>query len=561
MRKRILTAVLAIVMLISMVAFPAGAATTNEEKALRQKITKTYKRARASNGNASFDGYCGKMAAYTLYHLGIDKRINSHNGKDEYDAYEKLNMTTGGYMVNAYPAPEYNLEEALNAISEGGTKDVYNILIGFQRTNTNAGRKYGHAVVIYGILNGNVYFTESFSVSFGGKEGTPAVCSIEKFADYYNKWATFEGAIYFGTKSYADFCTYYPADLYVQTTASTAVYTIPSSTDVDGYTTKRMTTILPNERLEVSGLYKNSQGELFYEIGYGSVVGYVEAGKVQVLRENAHKLSATGFNAPEALRKGQSFTLKGSVSLKQDGLTNLKFSITDQEGNVKYSYLMKKDGTMATVSKAASNAMKFSKLDNGIYTYKVTCDVENYYVAEGSVECHTSTITLIEKKFTVGNATLPSDNDQAPEEEGVLNGWHFDTVDGLWKYYINGALAKGWVFADDADYYILENGTAATGCIEINGENRYFTETGAMCTGWYDTPAGKIYLLSNGTVAKGWYRVQGTPCYFGEDGIWDADAKYAPSDLPELDAHTDHMFTVLLENLSKFTELYQDFFE
>jgi hypothetical protein len=117
------------------------------------------------------------------------------------------------------------------------------------------------------------------------------------------------------------------------------------------------------------------------------------------------------------------------------------------------------------------------------------------------------------------------------------------------------------VFADDADYYILEDGTAATGRVEINGEYRYFTETGAMCTGWYETANGKIYLLSNGATATGWYRVQGTPCYFGEDGIWDPDAQYTPEDLPELEAHTDHMFTALFENLSKFTDLCEDFFE
>ena len=560
MRKRILATVLAVIMLMSAAVLPAKAATTSEETALVQEITKTYKRLRAANGYDSYNGYCGKMAAYTLYYLGIDKRVNMNNGKDEYDAYKKLSESTGGYAIKTYPVSQYNLEEALNAISEGGTKDVYNILLGFQRTNTTAGRKYGHAMVIYGILNGNVYFTESFSV-MGNKEGAPTVCSIEKFCDYYNKWTTFEGAIYFGTKSYVDFCTYYPADLFVQTKADTVVYSIPSDMDVDGYTSKQITTVRPNERIEVSGLYENTQGKLFYEISYGQIIGYVEEDMVQLLRTNAHKITATGFNAPEALRKGQSFTLSGTVSLKQDGLANLKFSIIDQNGNEKYSYRMDKSGTLATVSKAASNAMLFSKLDNGIYTYKATCDIENYYVTDGAVTCETTTITLVEKKFSVGNATLPSDEVVMPDEDAVLNGWHFDTEDHLWKYYIDGSLASGWVFAEDADYYILEDGTAATGCVEINGENRYFTESGAMCTGWYDTAEGKMYLLSNGTTAKGWYRVQGTPFYFDENGIWNPDAQYASSDIPELDAHTDHMFTAAFENLSKFTELYQDFFQ
>ena len=164
MRKRVLAMVLTLTVLMSVFVFPANAATGSEETALSQMITKTYKRLRASNGYDSYNGYCGKMAAYTLYYLGVDKKVHVHNGKDEYDAYKDLEKTTGGYMVATYPAADYSLEEALNAISEGGTRDVYNILVGFQRTNTAAGKKYGHAVVIYGILNGNVYFTESFGL-------------------------------------------------------------------------------------------------------------------------------------------------------------------------------------------------------------------------------------------------------------------------------------------------------------------------------------------------------------------------------------------------------------
>ena len=560
MRKRILTAVLAFVMLMSMVIFPTEAATSSKEIALRQKITTTYRRLRAANGYQSYNGLCGKMAAYTLYYLGVDKYVYSHNGKDEYDAYEKLEKTTGGYAVKTYPAPEYNLEEALNAISEGGTKDVYNILLGFERSNNPAGRLYGHALVLYGIINGNVYFTESFTTSLGGKEGTPVVCSIKEFCDSYNKWTTFEGAVYFGTKSYADFCTYYPADLFVQTTGEIAVYSIPSMVTVDGYPVKQVATIPANERLEVSGLYENTRGHLFYEVTYGPISGYVAAERLQVLRVNAYKLTATNFNAPVALRKGEDFSVTGSVSLEQDGLRNLKFAITDEAGNIKYGYLMEKSGTMATVTKAANNAMNYGELDDGVYTYKVTCDVDNYYVSEGEIICQTETITLIEKKFTVGSATLPSDEAVTPDEDGVLNGWHFDTQDHLWKYYVDGTLASGWVFADNTDYYILEDGTAATGCVEINGEDRFFTESGSLRTGWYETDAGKVYLLSNGAMAKGWFKIQGTPYFFGENGVLDTDAQYIPEEHPELEVQTDYMFTSVFENLSKLTQLYADFF-
>ena len=556
MRKRILTAVLALVLLVSGFAMPVNAATTNKDKALRQKITQTYKRLRASNGYSSYHGYCGKMAAYTLYYLGIDKKVDVHNGKDEYDAYKNLKVTTGGYKVKTYPATKYNLEEALNAISEGGTKDVYNLLVGFQRTNTEAGQKFGHAVVIYGILDGNVYFTESFATALGGQEGTPVVCTIKEFATSYNKWTTFEGIIYFGTKCYADFCTYYPADLYVQTNDYVPVYNIPSSVNVDGYTAQQIETILPYERIEVSGLYQNGKGQRFYEVTYNGAVGYIEANKTDLIRINAYKLTASGFNAPTTLQAGKSFAVSGAVKLTQDGLANLKLAILDQEGQELYGYQINKQGTMVSVTNAASNALLFSKLKTGVYTYKVTCDITNYYVSGGELVTDVATVVLVDKVFTVGKAEAPAQDKEASAEE-LTNGWVFDEKSGKWKHYFEGELSTGWIFDNNVDYYLLKDGTIATGCVKINGENRYFTSSGVMCTGWYESDAGRMYLLSNGAAAKGWHKIDGTPFYFGENGILDTSAVYVPEDHPELELPTDSLFAELFENLNKFTALYE----
>ncbi|MBE6943368.1 MAG: hypothetical protein E7453_03800 [Ruminococcaceae bacterium] len=555
MRKRILAMALTVALLMSVIVFPANAATGTEETALRQMITKTYRRLRATNGYDSYNGYCGKMAAYTLYYLGVDKKVHVHNGKDEYDAYKNLDKTTGGYMVETYPAADYTLEEALNAISEGGTRDVYNILVGFQRTNTAAGKKYGHAVVIYGILNGNVYFTESFQ-HMGVAEGKPIVCTIKEFVKSYRDWTTFEGVVHFGTKRYADFCTGYSADLFVTTTETAPIYSIPSTTDVEGFTTKQLTTALSKERLEVIGLYQNDMGKWFYEVKYGDITGFVETGKTQVLRFNFGQ-TASGFNAPESLQKGKGFTVGGTVIAKQGGLAALKLSIKDRRGMELYGCHIQKDGAMASINKATSDLMQFSKLDVGVYTYTVTCELVNYYVEGGELLCKTETVTLVNKSFAVGNVEVPTMQEKLPEAE-TLNGWVYEDNTGKWKFYENGELAQGWIFDNGADYYILEDGTAATGCVEINGEKRFFTPTGALRTGWYETEKGTYYLLSNGTQAKGWHKVNGIPAYFGEDGIWQPDAQYTPEENAGL--LTDQLFTTLFENLNKCTEQYQNFF-
>ena len=214
---------------------------------------------------------------------------------------------------------------------------------------------------------------------------------------------------------------------------------------------------------------------------------------------------------------------------------------------------------MATINKAASDMMKFSKLEMGVYTYTVTCDLINNYVVGGELLTETETVTLVKKDFAVGNVELPTQQEQVPETE-ILNGWQYDTTSGKWKFYENGQLAQGWIFESGADYYILEDGTAATGCVEINGENRYFTPSGAMRTGWYETEKGTYYLLSNGAQAKGWHTVNGIPCYFGDNGLWQPDAQYVPEEDANVGLPTDVLFTTLFESLNKCTEQYQNFF-
>jgi hypothetical protein len=233
------------------------------------------------------------------------------------------------------------------------------------------------------------------------------------------------------------------------------------------------------------------------------------------------------------------------------------------DGNVRYSYVMHKNGVKASISKAASNAMKFSKLPQGRYTYVVTCDVANYYVEDGRLLPYVVTETLAKSTFTVGTVTdAPPVEDTPVLPPEPLNGWQYDVLAGKWKYYRDGALVNGWVLEDNVDYYILEDGTAATGCVEINGELRFFTPTGVLRTGWIEADQGDMYLLTNGTPAKGWHKIDGIYYFFDENGVWDASAEYVPELAPPpVATPTEMLFGSVFESLSKFTALYKLFMQ
>ena len=100
--------------------------------------------------------------------------------------------------MTAYWARDYTLEEALRAIM-GRNVAVRNILVGFQKGTSSAGKKYGHVLFIHGIRNGKVFYSDSCArivddVKY--REGEPIVCSLESFLDQYAGYRL-DGVVHF----------------------------------------------------------------------------------------------------------------------------------------------------------------------------------------------------------------------------------------------------------------------------------------------------------------------------------------------------------------------------
>lgn len=206
--KRFVSSVLSAAALMCALAVPAAAeetvlapaySLTGEE--LVERIEETYDDARRLAGRWSFNGKCSTMVNYSALALGIRNtrfRLDG-DGRDIYDKYSQMSRTDGGYDVVCYPGSEYDLEAALNAACEDGTRDVYNLIVGFHGGRTANSGGYGHALFVHGILDGVVYFSESYGLNLAGRyyaEGQPIVCTVAEFAEYYNKWAYFEGLIH-----------------------------------------------------------------------------------------------------------------------------------------------------------------------------------------------------------------------------------------------------------------------------------------------------------------------------------------------------------------------------
>lgn len=168
------------------------------EEGLRRQISETYAAAKKRARRKSFKGYCGAYVANQLVVLGINTSYLSANGNNTFELYRDLKCTSGGYLVTAYRAKDYTLEEALQTILREDPS-AGNILVGFQKGTSSAGKKYGHVLFIHGVRNGKIYYSDSCARTVEDvkyKEGEPIVCSLGAFVDQFARYKL-DGVVHF----------------------------------------------------------------------------------------------------------------------------------------------------------------------------------------------------------------------------------------------------------------------------------------------------------------------------------------------------------------------------
>ncbi len=200
--RKILCFLLCVSILVPCIPICSDAAVTiPTEASIIDRIEYHYAWARRYNNGDSFKNYCAHYVNLQLQLLGINKKYVGGNGNDEYDNYKDLSYTAGGRRIHNYPATNATFKDVLLEIASQGPV-VTDVLVGFQWTNTTAGKKYGHTFLIHGIIGNYVYYSDSFALTIGGKyyaEGAPIKCTIDELVAYYGRTThyTVEGLIWF----------------------------------------------------------------------------------------------------------------------------------------------------------------------------------------------------------------------------------------------------------------------------------------------------------------------------------------------------------------------------
>ena len=545
MKLRVISLLLVIAMTLVLLPAPVTAVATTPQEIIQQ-IRTTYKRALSGSGMSSFNGHCGGMVSWQTFCLGIDKKVYACNGNDQFDLYNAMEKTTGGYSIKTYPVSQFSLLDALNAITQNGTQDAYNLIVGFQKTNTEAGRKYGHALFVHAIIDGIVYFMESYDATVCGRyypEGQAISCTIEEFASYYSGRMVFEGVVYFGLKTYADLCTYYSCTMKAMAVADGVIYEEPGDPGVNE--PEAVDTLVSGQWHTVTGLLQTPNGKYWYEIQENNRYRYVEAEKLTMGSPDTSGLSLTGLKAPGSLRKGYGFTMGGNISSQYSTLRDVRVSVysADTPDTPLFSAAMEINGKSASLSKSKlNNALTFRKLPVGTYELYLTVEMEIHVLDAGQVTKRIEQVELWNGQFLVvndwntypvvkfdGNGGVPELDQTVVTKNATIGslptaqrsgyafaGWTLDQAgtvpvtaetvlkkntvlyaqwkpghsgqggwqetDNGWHYCAGDFPVEGWIQFGDLLFYQYSDGTLAKGWVWIDQNLRYFNAAGALIT-------------------------------------------------------------------------------
>lgn len=509
MKKRLL-ALLVAVSIIFCGILPSGASAEvmSEAERISAQIKTTYRKTLYHTGRSSLNGLCGLMTCTQLYVLGINAYPETYDGNNIYDAYLLQDVTTGGYKVKTYSAKSYGLEEALNIITNGGTKNAYNLVVGFQWTNTQAGARFGHAVLVHAILDGQVYFVEGFYTSLAGNAGNVIVCSIDEFVKFFNDWTSFEGIVEFGTSAYADFCKAYPVNRVISAQQGAKLFSQPAP---DGQVTSQvLRSVLPGERLQAVGLYENDHG-IYYCVDNGDGYAFLPAEQAAIGAAEQGNVVLSNFDCPTQLENNEKLLLSGTVTVRGGYVTEQKLTIVSDDGT-EVAAITKPDTGVQTRLNAFTREVSKLTFEPGAYRLKLEVTYSDYIAENGACVQKSHTVTAWQGAFAVGEHIAPTVSYQSTAPDGWVK------ENGVWCFYQDGAPRVGWYCYEGVDYYFQPDGAVTTGWAQINGKYRLFTDTGAMRIGWVQFEDASYYMLSNGEVAVGTHTLDGVSYRFADDG-------------------------------------------
>lgn len=191
MKKKLTALLILMIMLFSLFSVSASA----YDRELLNSITANYDSALALAGRGSFHGRCNLATAYQLKAMGIYENGLDYSGTGSswHSYFKNVSDTTGGYNVVTISGANclYDLVERYG-------DEIYNVAYSLGTGGTSGDE---HVLYIRAIIDGNVYFADSFATSYNRihyAEGEGTVLPLDTFVSEYKRMnGNAFGCVYF----------------------------------------------------------------------------------------------------------------------------------------------------------------------------------------------------------------------------------------------------------------------------------------------------------------------------------------------------------------------------
>ena len=206
--------------------------------------------------------------------------------------------------------------------------------------------------------------------------------------------------------AYFDKCTFYPSYCQIKIKTATDIYSEPRSA-TDKNTSAALEAAPLGTVYEVTGLYKNSGGNLWYQIKTSTGRdGYIYSGRTTYVKKLYSDIKLTQCEVPTVHKEGNIFTVSGVISSSYNKLNKARVYVYSGKGTSGTKVLSStdtiKNNSYVLNDSYIDNNVYFDRLDAGEYTYVIQATYSNYYAkTTKELGVYNSTRTLKKVYFTV----------------------------------------------------------------------------------------------------------------------------------------------------------------
>ena len=214
-------------------------------------------------------------------------------------------------------------------------------------------------------------------------------------------------------------CTEYPAHFEGKTTGTVNLRQYPSTS----YSS--LASVANGAAVEVTGVYKNSAGEYWYQVNYNGTNGYLSAGYVTPVTYLYDDLAVLSPAMASNLSVGASYNLSGELVSQYNNIYTAYAKIYSAEDTLATPVLSSSYNCNTKNynlrSSTVDAGLAFGNLSSGYYTYEISADVRNYYVSGSTLTYKTENVVVWTAPFTVGSAAIAPPADWACDHNIVTD--------------------------------------------------------------------------------------------------------------------------------------------